>query len=66
LNKYNVLSDALQGTWKNEQYKLELKTNATPYHARALTVPKFNKATLKLEVQRLCDLGAQNVLHQLS
>ena len=36
---------------------LELKSDATPYHARAYPIPKCHMDTLKMEVQRLCDLG---------
>jgi hypothetical protein len=34
-----------------------LKADVTPYHARAFPIPKVHEATLKLEAQRLCDLG---------
>jgi hypothetical protein len=57
LNKHKTLFDSSLGTWKNEQYKIELKAHATPYHARAFPIPKVHEATLKLEVQRLYDLG---------
>jgi hypothetical protein len=49
--------DGSLGTWKNKQYKIELKADAMSCHARAFLIPKFHEATLKLEVQRLCDLG---------
>ena len=57
LTKYSSLFDGSLGTWKDEEYNIELKPDATPYHARAFPIPKIHEATLKLEVQRLCDLG---------
>ena len=45
------------GTWKNEQYDIELKAGATPYHARAYPIPKAHEQTLHMEVERLCKVG---------
>jgi hypothetical protein len=40
-----------------ESFTVELKRDATPYHARAFPVPKVNEQTLKMEVNRLVELG---------
>jgi hypothetical protein len=52
LNKYEDLFDGTLGHWK-----VELKPDATPYHARAYPIPHKYVDTLKLEVERLCDIG---------
>jgi hypothetical protein len=39
---------------------MEWKANATLYHARDFPIPKVHEATLKLEIQRLCDLCVLN------
>ena len=57
LQKYKNLFDGTLGTWNDEEYQIELKPDAKPYHARAYPIPKMHKVTLKLEVQRLCNLG---------
>jgi hypothetical protein len=51
-----ILDDSL-GRWKDEKYKIEPKAVPIPYHAYPVLVPKAHKATLKLEIQRLRDLG---------
>lgn len=57
LTKYHSLFDGTLGKWKGEPYNIELKPDATPYHARPFPIPKCHEQTLKLEIQRLCDLG---------
>jgi hypothetical protein len=57
LNKYNSLFDGSLGTWTGEPYNIELKQDATPYHARAFPIPKVHEQTLKMEVNRLVELG---------
>jgi RNase H-like domain found in reverse transcriptase/Reverse transcriptase (RNA-dependent DNA polymerase)/Integrase zinc binding domain len=57
LKKYSCLFDGSLGTWKDEEYNIELKPDAKPYHARAFPIPRIHEATLKLEVRRLCELG---------
>jgi hypothetical protein len=42
-----------------------LKADATLYHARALPIPKVHEATLKLEGQRLCELGVVKKVNRL-
>ena len=57
LEKYNLLFDGSLGTWTGDPYNIELKPDATPYHARAFPIPKIHEATLKMEVNRLVELG---------
>jgi len=57
LRKHEYLFDGTLGRWDSEPYTIELKPDATPYHARAFPIPKINEATLRLELDRLCNLG---------
>ena len=57
LTKYEHLFDGTLGKWTGTKVELELNEGATPYHARAFPIPKIHLATLKLEVERLCQLG---------
>ena len=57
LTKYEKLFDGTLGHWTNEEYDIEVREGAQPYHARAYPVPKTYEATLKLEVERLCAAG---------
>ena len=57
LKKYETLFDGTLGRWKNEQYDIELKPDAEPYHARAYPIPKSYEKTLRMEVERLCKIG---------
>ena len=54
LEKYKSLFDGTLGQWKNETLEIELKSGATPYHARAFPIPKIHENTLRMEVERLC------------
>jgi hypothetical protein len=45
------------GSWKGEEYNIELKPGAMPYHARAYPIPKVHEATLRIEVERLVRIG---------
>ena len=49
--------DGTLGTWKGSAYDIELKPDATPYHARAYNIPKSVEKTTKIEVERLCKIG---------
>ncbi|MGL4607750.1 MAG: reverse transcriptase family protein, partial [Eubacteriaceae bacterium] len=40
-----------------EPYHVDLKPGSEPYHARAFPIPKAYEDTLKMEVDRLCELG---------
>ena len=57
LQKFEGLFDGSLGTWKGDPYKIDLKPEAKPYHARPFPIPKAYEATLKLEVERLCKAG---------
>ena len=57
LNKHKSLFDGTLGTWENEELDIELRQNVSPYHARAYPIPKTYENTLKLEVERLCQIG---------
>ena len=57
LEKHKSLFDGTLGKWKNEKLKIELKEGVKPYHSRAYPIPKAYELTLKMEVERLCELG---------
>ena len=57
LNKYGDLFDGTLGTWTGSEIDLELNKDAQPYHARAHPIPKIHQETLKMEVDRLCEIG---------
>ena len=38
-------------------YEIELQPEATPYHAKAYPIPHIHTATLKMEVEQLCEAG---------
>jgi hypothetical protein len=57
LKKHESLFDGSLGTWKGEDYNIELRHDATPYHARAFPIPRIHEQTLRHEVDRLCQLG---------
>ena len=51
LTKYSDLFDGTLGKWKMEDYDVELRPDAKPYHAKAYPIPKVHINTLKLEVE---------------
>jgi hypothetical protein len=58
LEKYESLFDGTLGTLNMEPYDIELADDAKPYHLkRAYTVPQAYIKTLKMEVERLVELG---------
>ena len=57
LLRYEELFDGTLGVWKGSPVELQLNEGATPYHARAVPVPRVHLNTLKMEVERLCQLG---------
>ena len=57
LKKYESLFDGTLGTWKGEDYDIELRSDAIPYHARAFPIPHIHEQTLRHEVDRLCKIG---------
>ena len=57
LTKYQSLFDGTLGHWTGELYDIKLQPDAKPYHARPYPIPKAYEATLKMEVERLCQIG---------
>ena len=57
LVKHQTLFDGTLGRWRGEPYDIELREDAKPYHARAYPVPKAYERTLRIEVDRLCQVG---------
>jgi hypothetical protein len=57
LEKYRTLFDGSLGTWVGDPYEIELRSDATPYHARAFPIPRIHEQTLRHEVERLCQIG---------
>jgi hypothetical protein len=57
LCKHETLFDGTLGHWKDSSYQIELKPDATPYHARAFPIPRVHTETLRMEVERLCEAG---------
>ena len=57
LKRHETLFDGTLGHWKAMECNVELKADATPYHARAYPMPRKCVDTLKLEVDRLCEIG---------
>jgi Aspartyl protease len=57
LEKYESLFDGTLGHWDDVECKVELKPDVQPYHARAYPIPHKYVDTLKLEVERLCEIG---------
>ena len=57
LEEYTDLFDGTLGKWNMGAYNIELRPDATPYHARAFPIPQAYTDTLKLEVDRLEKAG---------
>jgi hypothetical protein len=57
LDKFSDLFDGTLGKWNQDPIKLELKEGATPYHAQPFPIPKCHAETLKMEVERLVEIG---------
>jgi hypothetical protein len=57
LKRFEDLFDGMLGKWNEESVKLELKEDATPYHARPFPIPRCHAETLKMEVDRLVEIG---------
>ena len=53
LQKHHHLSDGTLGKWTGEQYDIELKPGAEPYHSKAYPVQHSQEVKLKAEVERL-------------
>ena len=57
LQRHESLFDGTLGKWTGEPYKIDLKADAKPYHARAYPIPRCHEQTLKHDVERLCEEG---------
>ena len=57
LREYEDLFDGTLGRWTQPDYRIELKPDVKPYHAKAFPVPRVHMETLKKEVERLCKVG---------
>ena len=57
LNSYEVLFNGQLGHWLGDEYDIDLKEDAKPYHAKAFPITYVHLETLKAEVERLCKLG---------
>ena len=57
LKEHEDLFDGTLGAWRSEKYRIELKPDAQPYHAKPFPVPKAHEAQLRTEVERLCKVG---------
>ena len=57
LLKYEDMFDGTLGKWNGTPHSIHLKDNVTPYHGKAYKIPHAYEATLKKEVQRLCEIG---------
>ena len=64
LEKYSILFDGTIGRWKNELYEIDLKAGAQPYHARPFPIPKIHEKTLRMEVERLVQIGVLKKINQ--
>ena len=57
LKRYEDLFDGTLGHWNDVEYKIDLKPDVEPYHARSYPIPHKYVETLKMEVERLCEIG---------
>jgi hypothetical protein len=57
LRKYETCFDGSLGHWKTKPVNLELKSDASPYHARPFPIPHSREETTRKEIARLCNLG---------
>ena len=64
MTEYESLFDRTLGQWTGEPYKIQLKDNVLPYHAKPFPVPHAYEATLKTEVDRLVKPGVLKKVNQ--
>ena len=57
LQEFEELFDGTLGDWDFNPVLLQLKEGAQPYHGRLFPIPKKHVETVKMEIQRLCNLG---------
>ena len=51
------LFDGAPGRWAGDPYKIKLKADAELFHAKPFPVPHACEKALKMEVERLCQMG---------
>ena len=49
--------DGIIGKWMKKLYEIDLKAGAQPYHARPFPIPKIHEKTLRMEIERLVQIG---------
>jgi hypothetical protein len=57
LTRYENIFDGGLGRWKTTPVTLELKSDATPYHAKPFPIPWAREETTRKEIERLCCIG---------
>lgn len=57
LEQYEELFDGKLGKWTGDPYEIELKEGVEPYHAKPFPIPKAYEKTLRMEIDRLVELG---------
>ncbi len=57
LLRYKDLFDGTLGTWNGPEVGLKIDKNAIPYFGRPFPVPQIHEKTLKIEIDRLVELG---------
>ena len=51
------LFDSTLGRWVGDPYKIKLRADATPFHAKPFPVPYAYEKTLRMEVEQLSKIG---------
>ena len=57
LRKHEEMFDSTLGNYTGSEYKIELLEGAKPYHTIPFPISKTYKETLKIEVNRLINIG---------
>ena len=57
LKKHENIFDGTLGNYTGTKYKIELLEGAQPIHAKPFPIPKAHEETLKIEVNRLVNIG---------
>ena len=57
LKRFEPMFDGKLGKWNDKPYKIELKKDAKPFHAKAYPVAFKHEEMLRKEVERLCRIG---------
>ena len=64
LEEFKDLFDGTLGTWTGDPYEIELKEGAKPFHARPFPIPRVHEGCLKMEVERLCQIGVMKKVNR--